>query len=452
MKKNFIIILIFIFISSCNRFGNELTYFGGKIIKKTNDKISLLKNENILNESLISNDGAFFMSIDSITDGLYNFKHVPEFQYIIFEIADSLVLRLNAVDFDESLVFTGKGASRNNYLIDVFLKHEDEESFLNSKLRDNPDVFKDIIDSLLTIKKLKFKKFQKLKKSNKTSNLIIEYAIKLPLYSKLETYISVLKQNNKQDVISKKYYNFRNDISLNINELSNFKPYLDYIILRTNNIPRTNFNSYSNLNLQFNLDKINFVNTTITDSLIKSKVLRYIAFEYLLKENILIDIDTFLNTFLKISVDQKINLEIRQLYSNIISLQKGKYLPKIKLTDINNDINPVDNLQSDKPVIYAFWSYEQNSHQITLFNRIFEFLNTNTNYRFHCININSNKMKWKESLKKIRRSKHVTHFISNDFNKMSKKMVLNNLNKIIITDKKGKITSISSINKLDNYD
>ena len=140
-----------------------------------------------------------------------------------------------------------------------------------------------IIDSLLTIKKLKFKNFQKLKKSNKTSNLIIDHAIKLPLYSKLETYISRLKQNNKLDVISKEYYNFRDDISLNIIELSNFKPYLDYIILRTNNIPRTNFNSYSNLDLQFHLDKIKFVDTKITDSIIKSKVLRYIAFEYLLK-------------------------------------------------------------------------------------------------------------------------------------------------------------------------
>jgi len=136
MKKNFIKNLIFIFIFSCNSFDNEVTYFGGKIINKTSDKISLLKDENILNESLISNDDVFFMSIDSIADGLYNFKHLPEFQYLIFETADSLVMRLNAIDFDESLVFTGKGASKNNYLIDVFLKHEDEESFLNSKLRD----------------------------------------------------------------------------------------------------------------------------------------------------------------------------------------------------------------------------------------------------------------------------------------------------------------------------
>ena len=91
-----------------------------------------------------------------------------------------------------------------------------------------------------------------------------------------------------------------------------------------------------------------------------------------LKENILVDIETFLNTFLEISVDKKTNLEIQQLYANIINLQKGKYLPKIELTDINNDIIIANNFQFDKPIIYAFWSYEQNSHQIVY---LIEFLN-----------------------------------------------------------------------------
>ena len=77
MKKNFIKILIFIIIYDTYSVDSEVTYFTGKIIKKTNDKISLLKDENILNESLISNDDVFFMSIDSISDGLYNFKHLP---------------------------------------------------------------------------------------------------------------------------------------------------------------------------------------------------------------------------------------------------------------------------------------------------------------------------------------------------------------------------------------
>lgn len=451
MKKKNLICLMFILLSSCNFNNNKVSYFTGKIIKKTTDKISILKDEYILNETLISNDGVFFMSLDSIKDGLYNFKHLPEFQYVLFENGDSLVLRLNALDFDESLVFNGKGSSKNNFLIDIFLSHENEENYLNSKFRENPYNFKNIIDSLLNIKQLQFEDFKKLKKSNKTSELIIEHAIKLPLYLKLEAYLSGLKTKEELNMSSENFYNFRSDINLNIEELSNFKPYLDYIILRTNNESRIDFNSFSNLDLEFNLDRIKFVNATIINPVLKSKILRYIAFEYLLKEDILIDIETFLNMFLEISVDQKTNLEIKQLYSNISFLQKDKYLPEIELTNTYGKSKNITDFISNKPIIYIFWSYELNSHKITLFDKVFDFIKSNNKYNFHCININSSKIKWRESLSFIKKNNNIKHFIANDFNNMSKKMILNNLNKTIKTDRKGKIISISSINNLNKF-
>ena len=451
MKKKNLICLMFILLSSCNFNNNKVSYFTGKIIKKTTDKISILKDEYILNETLISNDGVFFMSLDSIKDGLYNFKHLPEFQYVLFENGDSLVLRLNALDFDESLVFNGKGSSKNNFLIDIFLSHENEENYLNSKFRENPYNFKNIIDSLLNIKQLQFEDFKKLKKSNKTSELIIEHAIKLPLYLKLEAYLSGLKTKEELNMSSENFYNFRSDINLNIEELSNFKPYLDYIILRTNNESGIDFNSFSNLDLQFNLDRIKFVNATIINPVLKSKILRYIAFEYLLKEDVLIDIETFLNMFLEISVDQKTNLEIKQLYSNISFLQKDKYLPEIELTNTYGKSKNITDFISNKPIIYIFWSYELNSHKITLFDKVFDFIKSNNKYNFHCININSSKIKWRESLSFIKKNNNIKHFIANDFNNMSKKMILNNLNKTIKTDRKGKIISISSINNLNKF-
>jgi len=451
MKKKNLIYLMFILLSSCNFNNNKVSYFTGKIIKKTTDKISILKDEYILNETLISNDGVFFMSLDSIKDGLYNFKHLPEFQYVLFENGDSLVLRLNALDFDESLVFNGKGSSKNNFLIDIFLSHENEENYLNSKFRENPYNFKNIIDSLLNIKQLQFEDFKKLKKSNKTSELIIEHAIKLPLYLKLEAYLSGLKTKEELNMSSENFYNFRSDINLNIEELSNFKPYLDYIILRTNNESRIDFNSFSNLDLEFNLDRIKFVNATVINPVLKSKILRYIAFEYLLKEDILIDIETFLNMFLEISVDQKTNLEIKQLYSNISFLQKDKYLPEIELTNTYGKSKNITDFISNKPIIYIFWSYELNSHKITLFDKVFDFIKSNNKYNFHCININSSKIKWRESLSFIKKNNNIKHFIANDFNNMSKKMILNNLNKTIKTDRKGKIISISSINNLNKF-
>ncbi len=331
------------------------------------------------------------------------------------------------------------------------MNHEKEENLLNLNLKQNPLTFRNIIDSLLILKIDRFNNFKKTNKLNIISELILEYAIKLPLYSKIEAYLSLYKQTNRLNEVNNKFYEYRDEIDLNIEELSNFKPYLDYIILRSINESGIDYNSYSNLDLQFNLDRIKFIDLTISNSIVKSKILRYIAFEYLLKEKILIDIDTFLNVFLEISEDNKINVEIEQLYFNITALQVSNTIPDIKI--INNDYKTVSNrdVNSDKPIIYVFWSYEQNSHQLSLFNRIFKILNQNKNYNFLCININSDKLKWKESLKKIRKSNNIQHFMVSNFTSMSKKMILNNLNKVILTDQSGKITSVSDIIELEKF-
>ncbi|MDG1052964.1 MAG: hypothetical protein P8O81_06215 [Flavobacteriaceae bacterium] len=450
MYKKFLLIFSFILTTISCGFDDNSTYFVGKILKKTNDKISILKDQVVLNEAVISNDGDFTMVIDSVQDGLYNFKHLPEFQYILLEKKDSLVLRLNAVDFDESLVFTGKGSSKNNYLIDIFLNNENEQSFINSKLRKKPNEFSKIIDSLIQIKMLKFDNFKKLKRSNSTSNQILYNAIKLPLYSKKEAYISNVKNKNNLNEISQDFYEYRKDVDFNMEILSNFKPYLDYLILRTNNESYTNIKDYSRSQLKYNLDRINFVNDNISNPTIKSKILRYMAFEFLLKEDNLTEIDTFLNEFTKVSLDKNVNLQIKQLYIDISSLQIEKKIPKIDLIDNINNKVVSSNLVSDKPIIYVFWSYDQNSHQISLFDRIFDFLKNNYNYNFYCININSDKKKWKETLKYIEKNKNMKHFKTTNFEVMSKKMVLNNLNKIIVTSNKGRIITISDITKLNS--
>ena len=85
-------------------------------------------------EAVVDLDGLFNITIDTISSGLYTFYHEPEFQYIIIDENDNLQIRLNTLDFDESLVYTGKGSSKNNFLMDVFLRSENDELDINSKL------------------------------------------------------------------------------------------------------------------------------------------------------------------------------------------------------------------------------------------------------------------------------------------------------------------------------
>ena len=154
LKKVFL--LLSILFLSCNT--EKSTYFSGKIIKPTNNEITLLKDELVIKSLPINNDGTFISSIDINEDGLYNFIHLPEFQYLIINKGDSLSLRLNSLDFDESLVFSGAGSEKNNFLIDVFLDHELEENFIRSNYNTSGLEFYALIDSLLKNKILKFEK------------------------------------------------------------------------------------------------------------------------------------------------------------------------------------------------------------------------------------------------------------------------------------------------------
>ena len=64
---------------------------------------------------------------------MYTFSHV-EFQVFYLNPGDSLMLRVNTLEFDESLSFTGMGSKGNNLLIDLFLLNEAEIEFIKENV------------------------------------------------------------------------------------------------------------------------------------------------------------------------------------------------------------------------------------------------------------------------------------------------------------------------------
>ncbi len=111
-------------------------------------------------------------------------------------------------------------------------------------------------------------------KTNFISDLIINHAILIPLYSHIENYIISNKKNHSNNIQYFKKY--RDYIDLNISELSHFKPYLDYIILKSINESFSEGNGYD-YNLNFNLQRLIYVDNTIDNQIIKTKLLRFIA-------------------------------------------------------------------------------------------------------------------------------------------------------------------------------
>ena len=127
--KYIISVILTTFLFSCNTSSNSKsnTYFGGEIINPKSNIVLLLKNEKVIDEILLDENNRFISEYPSLEEGLYTFKHGNEFQYIYFEPADSILIRLNTWDFDESIVFSGLGSSKNEFLINLFLQNEKEE-------------------------------------------------------------------------------------------------------------------------------------------------------------------------------------------------------------------------------------------------------------------------------------------------------------------------------------
>ena len=101
---------------------NHVAYFGGEIENPKNNFVVFMKNNKAVDTFYLDKNNRFFHKFDSLTPGLYSFKHDPEYQYVFFDKNDSLMIRLNSNDFDNTLMFCGRGDEKNNFMMELFLK------------------------------------------------------------------------------------------------------------------------------------------------------------------------------------------------------------------------------------------------------------------------------------------------------------------------------------------
>ena len=305
------ILLILLLFFSCK--SDNTTVFSGKILNNTSDSITIYKDNNMIYESVVDVDGLFNITIDTITSGLYTFYHEPEFQYIIIDENDNLQIRLNTLDFDESLVYTGKGSSKNNFLMDVFLRSENDELEINSKLDLAFDTFKNLVDSLYNKQMNSFKLFKENNILSNSSKEIINTAILYPYISKFHSYI--IRNNIEEEIQKDLFINYQNEISYDLDALAYFKPYIDFLYLHIYNNVKIK-KDYEN-SLDFNIQRLSYTDKIIKSKLVKSRVLRFHAFGFILQRQDDAKNKTFLNAFFEISKDKKVNEEINNLYNEL---------------------------------------------------------------------------------------------------------------------------------------
>ena len=99
--------------------------------------------------------------------------------------------------------------------------------------------------------------------------------------------------------------------------------------------------------------------------------------------------------------------------------------------------------KKSKKVLF-FWSYDQNSHLNAIHQKIFKLKTTYSNHKFYSVNINDSQSKWLDNIV----SNDVVNIRSVNFDEMSKKLIIDNLNKIFFLSEENKIQKIDLIDNL----
>lgn len=400
MIKKTIILLKILFLGvliSCNSDKKDSkTYFGGKIINPKSNHVILFSMDKVIDTFLINSQNRFIGEIKNAEEGLYYFIHGNENQHIYIEPNDSLMLRLNTWDFDESLVFAGKGAERNNVLIDCFLENEKERNSFRESHKLTSKKFRSKVDSLIA-KKLETYNYYVVNHPEETDDFkeILKIALTYPTYSRVEKYpmmFAKYSENEKLPNIDDSFYSYRKDIKINKDWLMYYPPYSQYVrdFLYNETYSLGHGPMKSEYSSEFTIDLLHTIDKRITAENSKNAFLRQTVISHFYnKSSCNINFDAF-ETYFKLSTSDKDKKLIEDLVSDTKAIVVDNKLPDFKVIDYTNAEHSIKNVIKNKSTCIYFWSPEYVSEPYIASR--FNYLSTNyPNIKFIEIKIDGDK-------------------------------------------------------------
>ncbi|MGB5666812.1 MAG: transaldolase [Maribacter sp.] len=445
MNKNLLYLFLFI-LAGCSesKKNSPNVFFSGEIVNPTSNHVVLYKGDVVIDSSALDQHNMFSFKLDSIEDGLYHFKHAPEYQYVYLEKGDSLLIRLNTVDFDESLVFSGTGEEVNNFMMEIYLANENEDKLITEYYSLEPIEFSRKIDSLEQLK-LNFLSDLKLESalSDKASeiakaNIVYNYA------TFKEKYPFKHKKYSGNKIVSKlseDFYDYRNSLSYGNKDFTYLRPYYVYMLNHFGNLSYMTCTHDCNIkdnmaknHLHFNKHKLKLIDSLVVEKELKDNLFRNVALDYLLKVH-----DTeennkiFIDVFHALSDNNRHISEIDDLYEGIKNIQPKKRIPNVEVANINGEKISLQQIAKNKKAVFYFWSSSNKRHFNDISKRVSQLSNQKPDYTFVGINIKTSDDEWK-SLIETSGLDRATQYRAEDFEKLTRALIVYPLNQCIITE------------------
>ena len=437
--KLIILVNILFFFNSCSNNDPNVFFIGGEIINPSSSSVNVYRNNIKIDSIELDEENKFFKQINNVNSGIYRIEHLPEYQNILVDKGDSIWIRANAEDFNESLSFTGKGSSKNNFLIDISNYLTNEDDYLSNMYSQNSIRFRGIIDSLFKEKENIWKDFITSGDQSKLTEKVTKSSIVYSYANRLERY-ALLRGSNWSSSDSKEYFTYRDDLNLNDRDLILFEPYITYLMNYFNKSVLDSSQVYFNQKSKtdFSIKKLVLIDTEINNQDLKNILSRATAIEELLNFKNHSFHETFIGYYSYINSSQTYYDEIIRLHKDINKMQIGNKLPEVNLMNFNQNIVSSNDVFINKKTLIYFWSQTQMNHYRRTIRRINELKSMFPQYRYVGICIQP----YNDLVSQAQTILNVTiddQFSFTDFEKSSKDWVLTYLNKAIIIDRKSKI-------------
>ncbi len=459
MKQILFFVSVLIVLSCNDRSNTNLggAFIGGEIINPNNDYVVLYDANIVIDTLYLDQQNRFSHTFKNLKPGLHSFVHGGEIQVVLLEPQDSVMIRLNTLDFDESLVFSGHGAKKNNYLVNLSntLEAEFRKSFEYSRL--DPKTFQAKLDSIKDIKFTKFQSFNDKHPNSKLFKTIASSYIDYNYYTSKELYSSRHFGNNvstDHSLFPDNFYDFRKKVDYSNKALEDFYHYNNFLFLHFNNLARDRYfetisktqkhiTQFNRQAVDFNLIKLELMDSLVTNKAMKNNLIKIVTRNFLSNSSSTKDSETIYNSFLAKSSDEEGIKYINLFYDTLKRLKPGKKFPDlliISALDKDNSINQV--ILNNKPTVIYFWSNAIKSHFINSHKKANKLREEYPDVNFIAVNINGNSdYIWKRMLNLHKYDLDYEYKFKNpEFARRI--LALTNISKVMVVDKD--LTIISS--------
>ncbi|MDO1500926.1 hypothetical protein Q2T40_12365 [Winogradskyella maritima] len=433
----------------CSEKDTNHAYLGGEITNPKSDVVILVNPDGKTMDTVaLDANNRFIYKIEEATAGIYSFRHGGEYQVVIIEPKDSLMLRLNTTDFDESLVYTGEGARKNNYFLRTFLENEKESRKLVKYSNKEPEEFLAFINERHAREIKAFNDYIAKKDISEFSKGIIQANINYHNYADKEIYPFAYFGNNKLVHVMdlpEDFYDYRTSIDYNSKHLSELYDYNRFMFSHVDNLALNQYykdkayhSTFDRHELSYNMAKIDLIDSLIEDSEIKNNLLKYKTREFINHSIDDSEIAQVLGYYLERSTSEDDKIMMQNHVNSIKKLRPGRDLPDLMVYNINREEFKISELVNQPTLIY-FWSSNNIMHYRTSHYRVKELRENYPEMDFMSININDNSEQyWAETLQKYKFSLEDEYRFKN-LKEALRTLAVNYVYKVIIVDKDGDI-------------